>query len=270
MANGVAKGVVEAINLGLSIAIIVYTVRIYNETKKDLDPLQEYDISRENRTLLSSSNPSSLKNNVQISNYCQCGEEILNNVCTEEQIIKGCYDITKNDQNNLLRNLVDQQLCNDVISERKNGKGFAEIFKLNYKTVSKMALGILIIYCCLLGAIALVIIMAISFACCQEAAACCLIFLPIVFIVFIFSGVANLVLFIIMLVNFYKGRTTGEFLDFYNDCNYEKKDDLAYTAETLKRIKNYMTVFIVLNSIAIFFNYVGAVLNKQSSKDSGD
>lgn len=80
---------IQIINLGISIAIILYAIRIYNST--DNNPL---DIpifvkpSIENLTVPYTTPPPN-----QISNYlaknCQCEELILCNICTEEQIISG-------------------------------------------------------------------------------------------------------------------------------------------------------------------------------------
>ena len=245
---GACANIIQTINLGLCIAIIVFTVNIYKGTKEEKDPLQQYDDSQQTRLLLSSPNPLSLKKNVQINNYCQCGEEILNNICTEEQIIKGCYDVTPNGQKNLHNK-------------------FSKVFTLNYSSVNKMALGILIIYCCILGVIALLFFMLICVCVCQEKAACILLTCaPVILIVVICSGVADLVLFIIMLVNFYKGRTAGEFLDFYDECNYAYKESLTGAAEKIKTLRGQMTAFVVLNSIGIVFNYLGAFLNKKGEE----
>ena len=158
-----------------------------------------------------------------LSSLINCSIQILNNICTEEQIIKGCYDVTPNGQKNLLRSLIDNNFCTDIENEliKQNNK-FSKVFTLNYSSVNKMALGILIIYCCILGVIALLFFMLICVCVCQEKAACILLTCaPVILIVVICSGVADLVLFIIMLVNFYKGRTAGEFLDFYDECNYK-------------------------------------------------
>ena len=265
---GTCANIIQTINLGLCIAIIVFTVKIYTGTKEEKDPLQQYDDNPQTRLLLSSPNPLSLKKNVQINNYCQCGEEILNNICTEEQIIKGCYDVTPNGQKNLLRSLVDGNFCTEIENElNKQNNKFSKVFTLNYSSVNKMALGILIIYCCILGVIALLFFMLICVCVCQEKAACILLTCaPVILIVVICSGVADLVLFIIMLVNFYKGRTAGEFLDFYDECNYAYKKSLTEAADKIRTLRGQMTAFVVLNSIGIVFNYLGAFLNKKGEE----
>ena len=271
MANGSASGIVQTINLGLAIAIVVFTARIYNATKGEKDPIQRYEDNHPYSFSALSPNKASLNDYSQISKYCQCGKEVLNNICTEEQIISGCYDITPNDKKNLLRNLADQTFCNEVIQARNSGHKYSEIFTLNYGTVNKMALGILIIYCCILGVIALLIISLICLCVSQEGGLCCLVTcLPIILIVVIGSGIADLVLFIIMLVNFYKGKTTGDFIEFMNECNYSDRISYSSVVSELETMKGYMTAFVALNSIGIFFNYLGAILNKNNSSEGGD
>ena len=78
------------ISLGVAIAVIVFTVRIYNDTK-EANPLNFFD-----KKLHPNTNPLSFDGPPQdpvlndLGKYCQCGEEILNNICSEEQRISGC------------------------------------------------------------------------------------------------------------------------------------------------------------------------------------
>lgn len=242
MANSITILIIQVVSFAISIVIIEDAISMYKETKNDLDPLQEFDAGKRTRLLLSSPNYSFLENNVRISNYCQWGEEILSNICTEEQIIKGCYDITPNEQKNLLRSLTDQSFCAEVKAEIDSGKKISEIFTLNYKTVSKMALGISVIIGIILGILVFYFIMFISVYISPEGALCfALKVTPILLIVAILSGITNIILFIIMVVKFYKGRTTGEFIDFYDDClSFPEKEKLTEVSYTLKRInRNY-------------------------------
>ena len=137
--------IIQTINLGLCIAIIVFTTRIYNSTKPELNPIEKYENEHNptNIRLLNSPPPLSLED-FQIEKHCQCGEQILTNICTEEQIISGCYDITPNNQRHFLRKL-DSSFCNVIKTELDNKK-YSEVFDLGYVMVSKMALGTLIVY----------------------------------------------------------------------------------------------------------------------------
>ena len=95
---------IQTINMGIGIAVIVFTVRVYNGTKENA--LQLYDQSNttpQNSLLYSTPLPNQLENN--LGKYCQCGEEILDNICSEEQIISGCYDVSKKNEKDSLRRL---------------------------------------------------------------------------------------------------------------------------------------------------------------------
>ena len=226
--------IIQTINLGLCIAIIVFTTRIYNSTKPELNPIEKYENEHNptNIRLLNSPPPLSLED-VQIEKHCQCGEQILTNICTEEQIISGCYDITP-------------------------------VFDLGYVMVSKMALGTLIVYCCILGVIVVLMISLFGVLCCGEGALCILAACaPCIIVIVLFSGITNLVLYIIMLVNFYKGTTTGEYLQYYDECMIETDKKKYYEIyKELSSIHSDMTVFVILNAIGSFFNYLGSCFSK--------
>ena len=133
-----------------------------------------------------------------------------------------------------------------------------------------MALGIIIIYCCILGS-GIIIILAVTCTaifgdkCAFVFIAC----LPIAIIVISFSGIVNLVLFIIMMVNYYKGNTTGEFLDYYEDCleDDEKTKEIKNNYDKLNNLHKCITAFVCLNFIEIFLNACGSVLRKTKKDD---
>jgi hypothetical protein len=255
--------IIQTINLGLCIAIIVFTTRIYNSTKPELNPIEKYENEHNstNIRLLNSPPPLSLED-VQIEKHCQCGEQILTNICTEEQIISGCYDITPNNQKHFLRKL-DSSFCN-VIKMELDNKKYSEVFDLGYVMVSKMALGTLIVYCCILGVIVVLMISLFGVLCCGEGALCILAACaPCIIVIVLFSGITNLVLYIIMLVNFYKGTTTGEYLQYYDECMAETDKNKYYEIyKELSSIHSDMTVFVILNAIGSFFNYLGSCFSK--------
>ena len=150
--------------------------------------------------------------------YCQCGEEILDNICTEEQIISGCFDISKNSDRLLLKNLEDTK-CITLKNDIQTKGGYSKVFDIGFDMVHKMSLGILIVLCAVGAAVVLNVISKVLNFCCGEGAE--LIIAPCalcIMAVYTFNGLANFVLFIILIVNYYKGTTIGEFLDFYNIC----------------------------------------------------
>ena len=272
MANSNVSCIVLLINLCLYIANMTLIILIAGEIKYPLNPLEQYEYAHNpiKRFLLYSSAFSVNKNDAQINNYCQCGEEFLSNICTEEQIIRGCYDITPNDQTKLFRNLASS-ICDEVNNELNNKKKFSEIFTLNYGTIRKITTGFLIIFSLLLG----VIITFVSIFRClinlgslEDASCIVLIGTPIILIIIILAGIANFILFIIMIVKYYKGRTTGEFIEFYEDCSFPEKGAYLDVYNKLKKTHSYMTAFIVLNSIGIVLNYIGGFFFKRSFQES--
>jgi len=257
----------QTINFGISIAIIVLTVKIYKFTDGNPNILEILDTNLTYALYPTDSNSGLnelvTKDIFELGKYCQCGEEILENICTEEQIISGCYDISKKNEKSLFRYLEDNEACKLAVNLQE--PNFSKIFELGFNMVYKMALGILIIYCAVLGVSVLVLIATFGVICCGECALAILIpCLPVILIVAIFSGITNLVLFIIMMVNYYKGNTTGEFLDYYKYCmdNHQNlKTVIEPTFKELDDLDSNFTAFVVLNFIGIFLNWVTSFFN---------
>ena len=235
--------VVQIIYILIVAAFIALVSLVYSTTSNN--PLEQLDKDYPNlinRTLLEENPPFQLYNDEE--KYCQCGDKILGNICTEEQIITGCYDTSKYKENALIRNLDDyhcQDLYNKLISTRK----FAEVFDIGYGTVHKMALGILICEC-VFEAVN-IIVSLLSYCSQKTVKACNTVFTCIVEL----AGIANFVLVIILLVNFYKGRTTGEFLDYHDYCTIPKlyKDNSYFNEayDKMKKVYTYMTALIIMN-----------------------
>ena len=257
---------IQTVNFAISITIIVYTVRIYKATS-DGNPLETFD-----RTHINITNNAFEETGTRLlsdlDKFCQCGEEILNNICTEEQIISGCYDISSNGNKNLLRNLKFDcdSLPKDVDLENPN---FHEVFELKFDMVNKMALGILIIYIAILGIAVLSLFLTCAVLCCQDCLVVIMVPLTIIiFLVVIGGGIADLVLLIIMMVNYYKGTTTGEFLDYYENClpTEYKKGDLKQVYLNLDELDYNMTVLVVMNFVGMFLNYVGSCFTNKKEE----
>ncbi len=261
------KNFFDLIILGINIAIIVLTARIYSWTKNN--PLEEYD--KDNPNLRNSDLP--IISSINIANkimnelnQCQCDEKIYKNKCTEEQIVSGCYDLSENTHKNFLRFLDDN--CDEYNKEIDNNKGeLHKAFDLGFKKVRKMALGILIIYIAIFGSIFILLTGTFGTICFGDCMLACLIpFLPLILLVLVFSGIVNLILFIIMMVNYYKGYTTGEFLEYYRDClDNDDKEVFKSIYNKLNKLHSNFTAFVVLNFIAIFLNYISSCLNRKKN-----
>ena len=75
--------IVQIINIGITVASIAVLAMIYNKTETDL--IKDFDDKHPNfinDTLPKASPPFQLY--LDEEKYCQCGEEILDNICTEE------------------------------------------------------------------------------------------------------------------------------------------------------------------------------------------
>ena len=105
----------QIINILFAIAAISLVALVYSDTSLNL--LEDFEKKYPNITYQNALESSPL---FQLYNdkekYCQCGLEILNNICTEEQIISGCYDISTNNKKALLRYL-DQNECIRINAE---------------------------------------------------------------------------------------------------------------------------------------------------------
>lgn len=247
------------ISLGFLIAIIVLSAKIYNATEKD--PIVEYN-NQQPSTNSSLDIEEILKEEFNrqynYGKHCQCGEEIVNDLCTEEQIIKGCFDVSLN-QDKLLRNLGE---C-DIVKEIEDKGGVFKAVVLNFDMVHKMTLGILIVNAIVLGSLFLIMFVACGGAICSSAVALCLPCMCCVFIALIFSGLTHLILLIILMVNYYQGITNGDLLDYY-DCENKFAHWDAFNMEQLRSIDSNMTALVVLSFISIFINCITSCLNKES------
>ena len=252
--------ILQILGLGMSIANLVLIVKIYNNTGEN--PLEMYDEKfptiPDNNSLSNSISEFGHSSFHDLGKYCQCGEKLLNNICTEEQIISGCFDVSKNSERILLRHLEDVD-CNGIKADIRNKGGYSKVFDLGFDMVNKMALGILIVLALFLGSVALTLLTEIGQLCCAEGALALLASCAICIIcILLFSGLTNFVLFIILMVNYYKGKTTGEFLDFYNQCleGQEEKSQLKETFDKLNDTDSYMTAFVAINFISLFLNCI--------------
>ena len=261
------KCILQFIGIAFSITTIVFLAKIFNGTKEN--PLEVYDnrFFNKSETQPTEDNNPDEKSASKVSNvkdkYCQCGDNIINNICTEEQIIEGCYDISKNEENLSLRVLEDST-CDEIQTELTNNNDkLSEVFDLNYGTVRKMALGILIVLCLVGFSVFITLMTQVGIIICGEKAA--LIILPFficIICICLFAGLTNFILFMIMLVKYYKGRTTGEFLDFYEDClDAEEKSSLENTYNKLDDINKDMTVFVALNFVQLGLSMIESCLS---------
>ena len=233
--TGKSNDYLSIISFGISIAIIVYTARIYKWTSKN--PLENINLNNLNATMNSSmTNIKNLKKN----------------------------EFNESNVKQYLRYLDED--CKDFNSElKKYNYQIDKVFNLKFDMVHKTSLGILIIICISFGASILLVISVFGVLCCENKAFIILApSLVIMKLVTLFSGITNTILLIILLVNYYKGNSTGDFLDFYEKClDNDKKPYLMDAYNRLDKLNSNFTAFVVLNILGIILNTISSCREKK-------
>ena len=248
--------------MGISIASLVYICKIYSLTKEDL-----FDTKLENPEMYFVSSYQSLST---MDKQCKCGDEIVNDFCTEEQILSGCVDIFLNqnlDKQKFLRFLLEETKCKDYESQIKEGnKKMNEIFKLNISGIHSMIVGLLALIIITFGVLALMLFLSCGAACgqicCGEGAFLILVpCIPVIIIVAFGSGITNLVLFIILLVRYYGGdtRTYVEFLE----CKNVNRSKFSDKFKDIEELKTDFTIFMILHIIYLILNFCSSGSSSQ-------
>ena len=261
--------IISVFGFGLTITTLVLAIKIRDKTKDN--PLEEYDKKVEN-LFDDDDNTIKTENTIveyttivsdklrKLSKYCQCGEKILDNICTEEQIVSGCYDVSKNKNNFILRYLKEN--CDTIGEKIINEGGFSQAFDLNYDTVYITAL----IICITLILPLTCVVYSIIFCCFSEISGICLL---IALFGYPLSLLINFISLIIMIVSYYKGKT-GEFLDFYEDClkGEDKPIDLQKTYKKLNNINKYILAFVIINFLHYGFSIAEVFIIFRKYKES--
>ena len=259
--------IINIVELILTIVTIILTKKISDKTEEN--PLEEYEKNIEN---MFDDEDDAITDNAEntiievttivsedlkkLSKFCQCGESVLDNICTEEQIASGCYDVSKNYKNTPLRYLKEN--CDQKKENVVDKGGLSKAFDLNYNTVSRMA--DLIFFCSIVLIISLCLIIFSLFSviipceCCEAIGVMALIF-------YCLSLVVNLICPIIMIIKYYSG-DARQFLDFYEDClkGEDKVMNLQKAYKKMNNINKYMTAFVCLFSFHIGLNIIEVVI----------
>ena len=250
---------IQFICLGISIASFVYICKIFKLTKVDL-----FDKKLENPDkYFDSSNQAFF----QKSKQCKCGEEIVKDSCTEEELLSGCVEISlsqNSDKQKFLRFLLDESKCKNYEDQIKEGnKKLNEIFKLNISGIHAIVTGLIIVVILSLAVIILITFIRFGSIFCGENAVLLIIpCLPCILIISYGSGITNLVLFIILLVKYYDGetRTYVEFLE----CKIVNRNQFSEKFRDIEELKLNFTVFMTLHVIYSILNFI--ISGKNSSK----
>lgn len=249
----------------IAIVALIYTIRIFNFS--EVDPFKtttKADIKPYIKDL-------ELYDNFEVKK-CKCGEEIVNDFCTEEQRLSGCVDFSSNllnDKKEFLRYLVEDEKCKDFqhrIIDLKDTDTLDLAFKLNLDMVHKMALGILIIIIANFVVIGLILFVSCGSICCGEGAAVLLLpCIPCILIVAIFSDIVNLVLFIILCVNYYSG-DVRDYVDFLDCSCIKDRNGLSNKFKDIEELKSSFTTFMILTIIYIILSCANSGSNAKKNE----
>ena len=221
------------------------------------DPLSsKFDINDYNNLTRSKLNSSFLSNIYYPGIYCKCGDLLNNGICSEEQIISGCFNINSKKSNilNLLTSSEDNEFCKKYEDKMVDAKKVSDIFDIKANKVNSMALGNLIIF----GIILIIdIFYLFSFILNYDGNTFLSILLIVVALV---SEVINLVLSIIMIVYFYKG-DTKDYIKFCEDCTINENQYNYLYVKSLDSLEGYIIgAFCIICTLFILYIIGGCFL----------
>lgn len=241
------------ITLGIGIAAFVFLVRVFNATKSDPFDIQvsKLDLNTLFKTNISESG----------MKQCRCGNNVVNDFCTEEQLLSGCLNISPNMLSNkkqFLRFLMSENTCNNYREKFNEKTNVKQIFDIHSSKVHSMATGLMVIYIaffCVLGLLLLAPICATLIVC---------LILPIICVT-LFGNLVNLILFIIMCVKFNDG-ATSTYISFL-DCSIVNKSKFREQFEGIENLKTNFTAFMALNIIYIIFSFICNCISCATQKE---
>lgn len=261
-------GSTSCISLAITIAILVLTVKIFYYTSENpLNKKLEEGEKWEDFFINSLQEESPV-----FKKQCKCGEEIVNDFCNEDQILSGCVDITANPLKNnkqFLRYLgMEKTQCDKLITDIKGLKHedtLNSVFTLNFDNIHNMALGLLILVIIGFGIIAVLFIAGCGSLCFGD---CVYIFLlPCLpcFIIFVLLGnLVNIILFIILSVNYFKG-DTSTYVEFLECGGVNKNAFRNHFGEDIQGLKGVFIPFFILNIIYLVASCCSGAANKTDS-----
>lgn len=256
---------VQFVVCGISIATLVLTILVFANSfgdplDKQLDEGEKWD------DFFTSTQVSFLQK------QCKCGEEIVNDFCTEEQKLSGCVDISLNPQDKkyFLRTLdMEPSKCQDLIDKVKKldpTEKLSKIFDLKMSKIHNMILGILIIICVSFGLMLVITFGVFLTFCCQKAAACIVSCVMCFMIIGIATGITNLVIFIISAVGYFGG-DIPTYVDFINCNGVDKQKFESKFGTDILKVKKYYVPFFALNIIYLVLNCCFNIFSGAANKN---
>ena len=233
------------IHFAANIAIVVIIADIYSQTGSN--PLQNIILSNQN---IATNSSTTITPNLKINKF---------------NVEKGIKDVSNFKNIKIyLRYLKDN--C-DEFNYKINETNYEidKAFNLRFGIIHKTSLGILIVCCLSFGAIILIIISGlIGYFCPKKYYFILAPLFVIIILITTFSDITNFILFIIMIINYYKGYATLDFLKFYEKClDDDKKPPLKNIYNRLDQLNKNFIAFWILNIIAIISDIISSYCNKK-------
>jgi len=244
-----AEDIQNKIKTFISAVLLYLIINVYVLTGKNID----FDLGDNREKYFN--NPE-MNTNIE-TKQCKCGEEILNDFCTEEQLLQGCKDIVNEleSKKKFLRRLVNNDLCNKYIAKIKDESNtkMSDIFDLKFDKINKMSLGLIIIIGISTGVCLFIILSAlmIGCGCCGDNPSSflkCILVFAVCYV--ILEALANIGVTITMIV-YYTGGDLGDFADFL-ECDGINKNSFNLYSEATS-VKPYFIAFTVINLICEVF-----------------
>jgi len=254
----IISGCLSVVNLWISIATIVYVAKVFSSASED--PINEIIISNPGDYFKNYvPTPTPTENDIT----CKCESEIFKGRCSEELKSSGCSDIISQVRisNNInVVNFLSEKECKQYQDSIIDKKKLTEVFNFNLGIIRVASMLILVFILLILGLgifVGFLPCFMESCTCIREGLAC-LIWLS--FIVSIGLCIANLVLFLVLCLNYYSGqRFYREFLE----CSNVISEKFTSTFPTLEELRDNFTTYMILNIISLVISFVVSILSRQ-------
>ena len=244
--------ILSYINFGIGIAAFVFLIKVFNGTKTD-----PFNVKIEPQDKPSYFTTETF---AMIGKQCKCGDDILNDFCTEEQILSGCKNISPNvlsTQNKFLSYVMEASKCTEYRKNFMEKVNVNQVFDINESTIHNMATGLIVLY---VATFCVIILFFLGPIC---AWVITILLIPIVCIALLGSLVIT-ILFIIMCANFFNG-ATNDYIDFL-ECSGVNKSKFQAKFSGVEDLKSNFIAFMALNIIYVIFNCINNALSPKKEE----
>ena len=172
---------------------------------------------------------------------CKCGDDIVNDFCSEEQILSGCENISPTilSKKHYLRLLMDSSECNNITLRFLVSENIKEVFNINARVMHNMSIGIIVMHVVLFCVLGLLLFSIIYDSILDYLSK------PIN-VLRILGILVNVILLIILFVKFFK----GDILTYkdYLECPYVKAIKFENQFKGVQNIIIFFFTFLFFNA----------------------